>query len=152
MAEPQQGKTSNTPKGIPVKVKASPELYFHPDSGTFLLFEAKDNKLLEQEQIFLSQLMENQLAAKEALEKVTDQCFALAKTNPRAAEMQLKPAYERVNNATIKLREALKDLTPAIHDGKLLSSDTKKKCYRDNGINPNVETRGCWLQNDLCAI
>lgn len=126
MAEPQQGKTSNTPKGIPVKVKASPELYFHPDSSTFLLFEAKDNKLLEQEQIFLSQLIENQLAAKEALEKVTDQCFALAKTNPRAAEMQLKPAYERVNNATINLREALKDLTPAIHDGKLLSSDTKK--------------------------
>lgn len=125
MAEPQQGKTSNTPKGIPVKVKASPELYFHPDSGTFLLFEAKDNKLLEQEQIFLSQLMENQLAAKEALEKVTDQCYALAKTNPRAAEMQLKSAYERVNNATIKLREALKDLTPAIHDGKLLSSNTK---------------------------
>jgi len=123
--QPQQGKTSNTPKGIMAKVKASPELYFHPDSGTFLLFDAQDNKLFEQEQTFLSQLIENQLAAKEALENVTDQCLVLAKTNPRAAEMKMKPAYERVNETTAKLREALKDLTPAVHDGKLLSSGTK---------------------------
>ncbi len=123
--QPQQGKTSNTPKGIPAKVKASPELYFHPDSGTFLLFEAQDNKLLEQEQTFLSRLMENQLAAKEELENLTDQCMVLAKTNPRAAEMQLKPAYSKLNETTEKLRQALKDLTPAVHDGKLLSSNTK---------------------------
>lgn len=123
--QPQQGKTSNTPKGIPAKVKASPELYFHPDSGTFLLFEAQDNKLLEQEQTFLSQLMENQLAAKEALETLTDQCLELAKTNARAAEKKLKSAYAKVNETTEKLREALKDLTPAVNNGKLLSTNTK---------------------------
>ncbi|MDI3360055.1 hypothetical protein QQF21_04565 [Lelliottia sp. V89_10] len=123
--QPQKGKTSNTPKGIPAKAKASPELYFHPDSGTFLLFEAKDNKLLEQEQTFLSQLMENQLAAKESLENIADQCLVLAKTNPRAAEMKLKPAYAKVNETTEKLREALKYLTPAVNDGKLLSANTK---------------------------
>lgn len=54
MAEPQQGKTSNTPKGIPVKVKASLNFIFTLTAVHFYYLKLKTISYLNKSKYFLA--------------------------------------------------------------------------------------------------
>ncbi|WP_053116003.1 hypothetical protein [Winslowiella iniecta] len=127
--EKQQGNTEAVSKGIPAKVSAGSELYFHPGSATFLLVPGGDHNDFVQEQDLLSRLIDAQLAAKAELEKATDQCIDIVKVNKAKAESLMKQAYDKVNQTTEELRNALAELTPEVSDAELLSEGSK-----DSGI------------------
>ncbi|KGT89621.1 hypothetical protein [Enterobacter cancerogenus] len=119
---PANSQTSAVPKGIPAKSSGEVEVYFHPGSATLLCVPAAEHEAFLSEQNLLTRSMEAVIKAKQEYELDADRAIEIRKTNIAQANTLLESAAEKVNNASEKLRDLLKTLTPDVEEGKLLSS------------------------------
>lgn len=122
----QQSSLDNVSKNTVVNGEFGPQVYFHPGSATLLCVDAKDNRLLIQEQLKMTALLENQKKAQIALDELNYEMLTQAGKKPqRAYDSKLQSAYQQLNDANEKLKAELKTLTAKVPEGELLDENAK---------------------------
>lgn len=122
----QQSSLDNVSKNTVVNGEHGPQVYFHPGSATLLCVDAKDNRLLIQEQLKMTALLENQKKAQIALDELNFEMLTQAGKKPqRAYESKLQSIYQQLNDANEQLKAELKTLTAKVPEGELLDENSK---------------------------
>lgn len=122
----QQSSLGNVSKNTVVNGEHGPQVYFHPGSATLLCVDAKDNRLLIQEQLKMTALLENQKKAQIALDELNFEMLTQAGKQPqRVYDSQLQSIYQQLNDANEQLKAELKTLTAKIPEGELLDENSK---------------------------
>ncbi|WP_010431619.1 hypothetical protein [Enterobacter mori] len=121
----QQSSLDNVSKNTVVNGEHGPQIYFHPGSATLLCVDAKDNRLLIQEQLKMTALLENQKKAQIALDELNYEMLTQAGKKPqRAYDSKLQSTYQQLNDANEKLKAELKALTASVPEGELLDENS----------------------------
>ncbi|MFP2166978.1 hypothetical protein ACLEYI_18700 [Enterobacter ludwigii] len=122
----QQSSLDNVSKNTVVNGEHGPQVYFHPGSATLLCVDAKDNRVLVQEQLKMTALLENQKKAQIALDELNYEMLTQAGKKPqRAYDSKLQKAYQQLNDANEQLKAELKTLTAKVPEGELLDENSK---------------------------
>lgn len=139
----QQSSLDNVSKNTVVNGEHGPQVYFHPGSATLLCVDAKDNRLLVQEQLKMTALLENQKKAQIALDELNFEMLTLAGKQPqRAYESKLQSTYQQLNDANEKLKAELKTLTAKLPEGELLDEKSKDSAIGLMELIPLQKTAG----------
>lgn len=101
----QQSSLDNVSKNTVVNGEHGPQVYFHPGSATLLCVDEKDNRLLIQEQLKMTALLENQKKAQIALDELNFEMLTQAGKKPqRAYDSKLQSTYQQLNDANEQLK------------------------------------------------
>ncbi|MDK7098763.1 hypothetical protein [Klebsiella aerogenes] len=139
----QQSSLDNVSKNTVVNGEHGPQVYFHPGSATLLCVDAKDNRLLIQEQLKMTALLENQKKAQIALDELNFEMLTQAGKKPqRAYDSKLQNAYQQLNDANEKLKAELKTLTAKVPEGELLDENSKESAIGLMELIPLQKTAG----------
>lgn len=139
----QQSSLDNVSKNTVVKGEHGPQVYFHPGSATLLCVDAKDNRILIQEQLKMTALLEDQKKAQIALDELNYEMLTQAGKKPqRAYDSKLQSAYQQLNDANEKLKAELKTLTAKIPEGELLDENSKESAIGLMELIPLQKTSG----------
>lgn len=139
----QQSSLDNVSKNTVVNGEHGPQVYFHPGSATLLCVDAKDNRLLIQEQLKMTALLENQKKAQIALDELNFEMLTQAGKKPqRAYDSKLQNAYQQLNDANEKLKAELKTLTAKVPEGELLDENSKESAIGLMELVPLQKTAG----------
>lgn len=139
----QQSSLDNVSKNTVVNGEHGPQVYFHPGSATLLCVDAKDNRLLIQEQLKMTALLENQKKAQTVLDELNYEMLTQAGKQPqRAYDSKLQSAYQQLNEANEKLKAELKVLTANVPEGELLDENSKESAIGLMELIPLQKTAG----------
>ncbi|WP_094110292.1 hypothetical protein [Lonsdalea iberica] len=139
----QQSRLDNVSKNTVVNGEHDPQVYFHPGSATLLCVDAKDNRLLIQEQLKMTALLENQKKAQIALDELNFEMLTQAGKQPqRAYDSKLQSTYQQLNDANEKLKAELKILTAKVPEGELLDENSKGSAIGLMELIPLQKTAG----------
>ncbi|MGQ3660802.1 hypothetical protein [Citrobacter braakii] len=139
----QQSSLDNVSKNTVVNGEHGPQVYFHPGSATLLCVDAKDNRLLIQEQLKMTALLENQKKAQIALDELNFEMLTQAGKQPqRAYDSKLQSTYQQLNDANEKLKAELKALTAKVPEGELLDENSKGSAIGLMELIPLQKTAG----------
>jgi len=139
----QQSSLDNVSKNTVVNGEHGPQVYFHPGSATLLCVDAKDNRLLIQEQLKMTALLENQKKAQIALDELNYEMLTQAGKKPqRAYDSKLQSTYQQLNDANEQLKAELKTLTAKIPEGELLDENSKGSAIGLMELIPLQKTTG----------
>ncbi|QMR42788.1 hypothetical protein [Klebsiella aerogenes] len=139
----QQSSLDNVSKNTVVNGEHGPQVYFHPGSATLLCVDAKDNRLLIQEQLKMTALLENQKKAQIALDELNFEMLTQAGKQPqRAYDSKLQSTYQQLNDANEKLKAELKSLTAKVPEGELLDENSKGSAIGLMELIPLQKTAG----------
>ncbi|MBN6042532.1 hypothetical protein JYK13_00880 [Citrobacter sp. ku-bf4] len=139
----QQSSLDNVSKNTVVEGEIGPQVYFHPGSATLLCVDAKDNRLLIQEQLKMTALLENQKKAQIALDELNFEMLTQAGKQPqRAYDSKLQSTYQQLNDANEKLKAELKSLTAKVPEGELLDENSKGSAIGLMELIPLQKTTG----------
>nr|WBU72666.1 hypothetical protein PGH06_21280 [Citrobacter braakii] len=139
----QQSSLDNVSKNTVVNGEHGPQVYFHPGSATLLCVDEKDNRLLIQEQLKMTALLENQKKAQIALDELNFEMLTQAGKQPqRAYESKLQSTYQQLNDANEKLKAELKTLTAQVPEGELLDENSKGSAIGLMELIPLQKTAG----------
>lgn len=139
----QQSSLDNVSKNTVVNGEHGPQVYFHPGSATLLCVDAKDNRLLIQEQLKMTALLENQKKAQIALDELNFEMLTQAGKQPqRAYDSKLQSTYQQLNDANEKLKAELKTLTAKVPEGELLDENSKGSAIGLMELIPLQKTAG----------
>lgn len=139
----QQSSLDNVSKNTVVNGEHGPQVYFHPGSATLLCVDAKDNRLLIQEQLKMTALLENQKKAQIALDELNFEMLTQAGKQPqRVYDSKLQSTYQQLNDANKQLKAELKTLTAKIPEGELLDENSKGSAIGLMELIPLQKTAG----------
>lgn len=139
----QQSSLDNVSKNTVVNGEHGPQVYFHPGSATLLCVDAKDNRLLIQEQLKMTALLENQKKAQIALDELNFEMLTQAGKQPqRVYDSKLQSTYQQLNDANEQLKAELKTLTAKIPEGELLDENSKGSAIGLMELIPLQKTTG----------
>lgn len=139
----QQSSLDNVSKNTVVNGEHGPQVYFHPGSATLLCVDAKDNRLLIQEQLKMTALLEDQKKAQIALDELNFEMLTQAGKKPqRAYDSKLQSTYQQLNDANEKLKAELKTLTANVPEGELLDENAKGSAIGLMELIPLQKTAG----------
>ncbi|WPU21660.1 hypothetical protein RI049_16520 [Cedecea neteri] len=139
----QQSSLDNVSKNTVVNGEHGPQVYFHPGSATLLCVDAKDNRLLIQEQLKMTALLENQKKAQIALDELNFEMLTQAGKQPqRAYDSKLQSTYQQLNDANEKLKAELQSLTAKVPEGELLDENSKGSAIGLMELIPLQKTAG----------
>lgn len=139
----QQSSLGNEPKNTVVNGEHGPQVYFHPGSATLLCVDVKDNRLLIQEQLKMTALLEDQKKAQIALDELNFEMLTQAGKQPqRAYDSKLQNTYQQLNDANEKLKAELKSLTAKVPEGELLDENSKGSAIGLMELIPLQKTAG----------
>lgn len=139
----QQSSLDNVSKNTVVNGEHGPQVYFHPGSATLLCVDAKDNRLLIQEQLKMTALLENQKKAQIALDELNFKMLTQAGKQPqRVYDSKLQSTYQQLNDANEKLKAELKTLTAQVPEGELLDENSKGSAIGLMELIPLQKTTG----------
>ncbi|EPL0394894.1 hypothetical protein ACLEYI_08925 [Enterobacter ludwigii] len=139
----QQSSLDNVSKNTVVNGEHGPQVYFHPGSATLLCVDAKDNRLLIQEQLKMTALLEDQKKAQIALDELNFEMLTQAGKQPqRAYESKLQSTYQQLNDANEKLKAELTTLTAKVPEGELLDENSKESAIGLMELIPLQKTAG----------
>lgn len=139
----QQSSLDNVSKNTVVNGEHGPQVYFHPGSATLLCVDAKDNRLLIQEQLKMTALLENQKKAQIVLDELNFEMLTQAGKQPqRAYDSKLQSTYQQLNDANEKLKAELKTLTAKVPEGELLDENSNGSAIGLMELIPLQKTAG----------